>query len=75
MADSRKQVKQIKLTGEQKNEGYWVEMDENVLVWHHKNQIALLLPSADIQHKVQDVIERNRQALREVEEKTGWKAT
>jgi hypothetical protein len=63
-----------KLNEEQEEEGYWVEkVGSNVLVWHHKNQIALLCSSPDIQHKVQDVVERRRKELKEAEEKTGWK--
>ena len=63
-----------RLSGEQKREGYWVEQSgNNVLVWHNNNQIALLLCSPDIDHKIQEVIERRRKELKEVEEKTGWK--
>lgn len=66
----------IKLTEEQRSEGFWVEQSgENILVWHHNNQIALLLPSSDINRKVQQVIERKRAELKEIEEKTGWKPT
>jgi len=43
-----------------------------VLVWHKKNQIALLYKSPDIEH-VQEVVEKRRKELKEVEEKTGWK--
>ncbi len=65
---------EVKLTEEQEKEGYWVEQSgSNVLVWHNKNQIALLCSSPDIQSKVQDVVERRRKELKEVEEKTGWK--
>ena len=67
---------EIKLTEEQEREGYWVECEgsDRVLVWHRKNQIALLYISPDINKKVQDVIERRRRELKEVEEKTGWKS-
>jgi len=44
-----------------------------VLVWHKKNQIALLYKSPDIEHEVQEVVEKRRKELKEVEEKTGWK--
>ena len=63
-----------RLSEEQKREGYWVEQNgNNVLVWHNNNQIALLLCSPDIDRKIQEVIERRREELKEVEEKTGWK--
>ena len=76
MAGSQKLTDKIKLTDEQKNEGYWVEENAgNVLVWHHKNQIALLLGSADINRKVQSVVEKRRKELKEVEAKTGWKSS
>ena len=65
----------IELTKDQKNESYWVEdCEDRVLVWHKKNQIALLYKSTDIDRKVQGTIERRRKELKEVEEKTGWKA-
>jgi len=44
-----------------------------VLVWHHKNQVALLLSSPDIERRVHEVIDRKRRELTELEEKTGWK--
>lgn len=67
-------AKAIKLTEAQKKEGYWFEESgEYVLVWHNKNQIALLHSSPDIGRKVQDSIEKRRKELKEVEEKTGWK--
>ena len=66
--------KVIRLTKEQKKEGYWVEdCEDRVLVWHGKNQIALLYRSPDINRKVQRVVEEKRRQLKEVEEKTGWK--
>jgi hypothetical protein len=41
-----------RLTSEQEKEGYWVEgCEDRVLVWHKKNQIALLYKSPDIEHK------------------------
>ncbi|MBI3953629.1 MAG: hypothetical protein HY330_03865, partial [Chloroflexi bacterium] len=62
------------LSEEQAREGYWVETSGSyALVWHQKNQIALLSLSPDIARKVQDVVERRRKELKEVEEKTGWK--
>jgi len=65
----------VKLTTEQEKEGYWVEdCQDRVLVWHKKNQIALLYKSPDIDQKVQETIERRKKELKEVEEKTGWKA-
>jgi len=64
----------VKLTEEQEKEGYWTEVyQDRVLVWHKKNQIALLCKSSDIDRKVQEVVERRRKELKEVEEKTGWK--
>ena len=67
-------AKAIKLTPEQVKEGYWFEESgEYVLVWHNKNQIALLHNSPDIEKKVKDTIEKRRKELKEVEEKTGWK--
>lgn len=66
--------KVARLTEEQTKEGYWVEESgNNVLVWHKNNQIALLCCSPDIDNKVQEVVERRRRTLKEVEEKTGWK--
>lgn len=65
---------EIQLTGEQEKEGYWIELEgDRVLVWHKKNQVALLYSSPDINKKVQDVVEKRRRELKEVEEKTGWK--
>ena len=65
----------VKLTEEQKKEGYRVELSgEYVLVWHRNNQVALLRLTPDIQDKVHSVVEKRRQELREVEEATGWKA-
>ena len=67
-------AKAIKLTAEQQKEGYWVEESgEYVLVWHNKNQVALLHSSGDINRKVQETVEKRRKELKEVEEKTGWK--
>ncbi len=64
----------VKLTEEQEKEGYHVEFSgEYVLVWEENIQIALLINSADINAKVQDVVERRRKELTEIEEKTGWK--
>lgn len=75
MTGNEKALDPTKLTGEQERERYWVETcGGNVLVWHHNNQLALLLPSPDIQKKVQDLIERNRKELKEIEARTGWKA-
>jgi len=65
----------IKLTPEQEKEEYWVEeCQDRVLVWHKKNQIALLYKSPDIGRKVQETVERRRKELKAVEEKTGWKS-
>lgn len=62
------------LTPDQTAEGYSVVAANGyVQVWHYRNQIALLLPSDDLAAKVNDVIERRRRTLKEVEEKTGWK--
>ena len=64
----------IRLSKEQKDEGYKVERSgEYVLVWHNNNQVALLRSGPDINHKVKDVVERRRKELKEVQEKTGWK--
>ena len=64
----------IRLSKEQQDEGYKVELSgEYVLVWHNNNQIALLHSGPDINRKVKDVIERRRKELKEVQEKTGWK--
>jgi hypothetical protein len=65
----------IRLSKEQKDEGYKVEHSgEYVLVWHNNNQVALLHSGPDINSKVKDVVERRRKELKNVEEKTGWKA-
>ena len=65
---------EIKLTEQQKKEGYRVEQSGNgVSVWHHDNQIAFLLNSRNIDRKVQKVVERRRQEIKEVEEQTDWK--
>lgn len=64
----------IRLSKEQKDEGYRTERSgEYVLVWHNKNQIALLHDGPDINRKVKDVVERRRQELKDIEAKTGWK--
>ena len=64
----------VTLTQEQEKEGYHVEFSgDYVLVWERNIQIALLINSADINQKVQDVVERRRKELKEIEEKTGWK--
>jgi len=64
-----------KLTEEQERDGYCVEgCEDRILVWHKKNQIALLYKSPDIDRKVQEMIGQRRKDLKEVEEKTGWKA-
>lgn len=69
------EVTDVKLSAQQKKEGYWFEAaGNNLLVWHRKNQVALLIRTADINKKVQDVVEKRRKELKEVEEKTGWKA-
>lgn len=75
MAGGQVSKGKVKLTQEQEHEGYWVEEDAgNVLVWHNKNQIALLLGSADIERKAREVVEKRRKELREVEARTGWKS-
>ncbi|MFQ5872590.1 MAG: hypothetical protein ACE5JL_02150 [Dehalococcoidia bacterium] len=74
MTGSEKASSSVKLTPTQEKEGYWVqESFGNLQVWHHKNQIALLAITPDIDKKLQDVVERRRRELKEVEEKTGWK--
>jgi hypothetical protein len=73
MVGTEKPEETINLSKEQLEEGYWVERTGNlVTVWHNKNQIALLLSSANINEKVHDVIERKRKELKEVMERTGW---
>jgi len=68
-------MSQIALTEEHEKEGYCVEdCEDRVLVWHKNNQIALLYKSPNIDQKVQEIIERRKRELKEVEEKTGWKA-
>jgi hypothetical protein len=48
-----------RLTSEQEKEGYWVgDCEGRVLVWHKKDQIALLCKSLDIKYKVQEVVEK-----------------
>jgi len=65
----------VKLSREYEKKGYRVEEAGNyVLVWHRNNQIALLANSPDIDVKVQDTVEKRIKELKEVEEKTGWKA-
>jgi hypothetical protein len=72
--DQQKVSSAVRLSEEQQSEGYWVEeLGDRVLVWHHNAQIALLCSSPDIERKVQEVVERRRKQLREVEEKTGWR--
>ncbi len=64
----------IRLTREQKSEGYSITRNaEYVLVWHNKSQIALLLAGHDINRKVQAIVEKRRQELKDIEIKTGWK--
>lgn len=76
MSEVQKLSEMVKLNEEQVKEGYRVEGSENnVLVWHYRNQIALLRLSPDIGRKVHEVVERRRKELKEVEEKTGWKYT
>ena len=71
---TEKTADKVKLTEGQEKEGYWAEVcQDRVLVWHRNNQIALLYQSADIDRKVQEVVERRRKELKEVEQKTGWK--
>ena len=74
MADAAKVNQLPNLKEVQQKEGYSLELSgDYVLVWHNNNQIALLSYSSDIDSKVQDVVERRRKELKEVEEKTGWK--
>ncbi len=62
------------LTPEQERQGYWTERnDQYVLVWHDKNQIALLIDSPDIREKVQQTVARREKDLEEVFQKTGWR--
>ena len=61
MVSSQQLFTQIKLTHEQKMEGYWIEWSGDlVFVWQHNNQVAMLLATPNIQDKVQDVINRHR---------------
>ena len=63
-----KTVPVIELTEEQEKEGYWVEiMEDRVLVWRKKNQLALLLASPDIHNRVQELIERKRREQKDNE--------
>ncbi len=62
------------LNPEQQALGYWVERTkESILVWHGKNNIACLLPTGNVLEKVQGVVTRRIEQLKEVEAKTGWK--
>jgi hypothetical protein len=71
---AEKTIPAIELTEEQKREGFWIEiLEDRVLVWHKKNQLALLLASPDIQERVQEFIQRKRQEFKELEAKTGYK--
>jgi len=71
---AKKTVPVIELTEEQKREGFWIEiLEDRVLVWHKKNQLALLLASPDIQERVQEFIQRKRQEFKELEAKPGYK--
>jgi hypothetical protein len=71
---SEKVRDKVSLTEEQEKEGYWAEVcEDRVLVWHKKNQIALLYMSPDIDQKVQETVERRRKELKDVEAETGWK--
>lgn len=55
--------------------GYWAEESEDyVLVWHRKNQIALLANTPDIARKIEETVTRRIKELKDVEEKTGWKS-
>ncbi|MSQ34170.1 MAG: hypothetical protein EXR60_07145 [Dehalococcoidia bacterium] len=74
MSSEQELFAKVALSEGQKKEGYWAEASGSyVLLWHRKNQIALLALSPDIARKVQDAVERRRKELKEVEEKTGWK--
>jgi len=65
VVDNQKLSGMVNLTDEQEKERYWVEHSGNLVkVWHHNNEIALLLFSPNIHHKVQDVVERRRRELR-----------
>ena len=70
MVDTQRLSNPIRLTGEQEKDGFWVEQNGDLVkVWHHNNTIALLLLSLDIHRKVQDVVERKRRELREIDER------
>jgi hypothetical protein len=74
MVSTQNLLQKIRLTKEQREEGYWVERSGDlVTVWHNRNQIALLLSSPSINEKVQEVVERKRKEHKEVEAKAGWK--
>jgi len=63
-------VQEIKLTKEQKEEGYWVEQDGNlVTVWYNRKQVALLLFSPNINEKIQAIVERNKREFEEAQER------
>ena len=50
------------LTKKQENKGYQVEpAGDYVLIWHHKNQIGLLLKTPDIAERVRALVEKHHQ--------------
>jgi hypothetical protein len=71
---SAEQQTEPKLLPEQEAEGYSIEMAEgNILIWHKNTQIALLLNREGVEERARQLVEKRRQELREVSEKTGWK--
>ena len=62
------------LQTDQLSEGYSLEMGTGVvLVWHYNTQIALLMDRDNVEERARAIVERRRQELRVVEEKTGWR--
>ena len=52
----------LMLTNTQENKGYQVESAGNyVLIWHHNNQIGLLLKTPDIAKRVRALVEKHQQ--------------
>lgn len=55
----------VKLTENQKRDGYRAErLGDSVLVWHKNTRIAVFPYSLDINHRVQQLLERRRRQLK-----------
>jgi hypothetical protein len=64
----------VELSEAYQKKGYWIEESgDYVLVWHRKNQIALLSMSSDIDREIEDTVARRIKELKDIEDKTGWK--